>query len=92
MARLKGDRLIALGNVGLFKTNYVMCPHADFGAHFTAWQNCSGSGVKKSSQILYILYSAYHLLFFVHFVHSFSIGAAERSQNHCAWLTLEPSA
>lgn len=57
MARVKGDRLIALGNVGLFKTNHVMCPHTDFGARFAAWQNCSGSGVKKSSLILHTIYS-----------------------------------
>lgn len=67
MARLKGDRLIALGNVGLFKTNYVMCLHTDFGALFAAWQNCSDSGVKKSSLILHIIYSACHLLLFCAF-------------------------
>lgn len=67
MARLKGDRLIALGNVGLFKTNYVMCLHTDFGALFAARQNCSDSGVKKSSLILHIIHSAHHLLLFCAF-------------------------
>lgn len=93
MARLKGDRLIALGNVGLFKTNYVMCPHSDFGACFAAWQNCSGSGVKKSSLILHIIYSAYHLLFSCAFCTFLPCrGCREIPKSWCIMLTLDSKA